>query len=454
MNLSLFKHASNGISNLKSITYSPYGEPKSKIHPKGFTLVEMLIVAPIVILVIGVFVSAIVNMTGEVLSSRGANALTYSVQNALNTIDADVKTSGGYLAKNNIPLSNGQGYDNGTLEFHNANDTSIGAMLILNSYATTAGPLSSTRSNIYITGQPNTCISTLVSQNTKLIMNIVYFVKNDSLWRRVIMPSTYESAGCNVPWQKPTCVPGYDSAIYTFCKANDTKLVEGISASGFDVDYYAAGSTSANTTANDSNQTDAARQTTMRTTNTVSVTINATKTIAGRDIIQSGTIKSVSANNDITIPPAIDSNWIPGIIGTVLEGKYVHKTDLTGSYQYKTTNTAVEYPQGAIGLDPVHPSNMVLVSPQTFPSIIFSDYPAQNACKAINGRLPILNELHAMYEGLATYGNFQYGSSVRYWSSTEVFYNYAYEQEFSDSGETFTFYSGKTNMNYVRCVKD
>ena len=39
----------------------------------GFTVVELLVIAPIVILTIGAFVATIVNMTGEVLASRGAN---------------------------------------------------------------------------------------------------------------------------------------------------------------------------------------------------------------------------------------------------------------------------------------------------------------------------------------------------------------------------------------------
>lgn len=273
-------------------------------HKHAFTLVEMLIIAPIVILVIGIFISAIVSMTGEVLSVRGANALTYNVQNALDTIDADVKSSSGYLATNNVTLTTGQGYNNDATDFHNANtDTSIGTMLILNSYATTANPLSSARSYIYVPNQPNACTSASVSQNSKVMMNIVYFVKDDnsdgvkSLFRRVLMQPDFKTAGCSPPWQKPTCTIGYSAS---FCEANDIKLVDGISTSGFVINYYAAGSTTANAIANASAQTEPARQAAMQTTNTVGVTINAAKTYAGRDIAQSGTIKSVSENNNIT----------------------------------------------------------------------------------------------------------------------------------------------------------
>ena len=58
---------------------------------QGFTLIEMLVIAPIVVLAIGAFLTVIISMTGEVLASRGANTLTYNIQDALNRIDQDVK---------------------------------------------------------------------------------------------------------------------------------------------------------------------------------------------------------------------------------------------------------------------------------------------------------------------------------------------------------------------------
>ena len=193
---------------LKSLTTV---RPLTKHSKKsGFTIIEMLIVAPIVLLTIGVFIGAIVNMTGDVLASRSANSTTYSIQDALNQIDTDVKSSAGYLATNNFTLSAGQGYDNGstsTTAFQNAS-TANGTMLILNSYATPTNPLSSGKNYINLVNQPNACNSATVNQNSKLMINIVYFVKDNTLWRRVVMPSTYANVGtnCTEPWQKPTCV--------------------------------------------------------------------------------------------------------------------------------------------------------------------------------------------------------------------------------------------------------
>lgn len=160
-------------------------------------------------------------------------------------------------------------------------------------------------------------------------------------------------------------------------------------------------------------------------------------------------ITNNSAPVAVVNPYAADpTNWTPGIAATALAGKFVRSTDLGSTYQYKTSTTAVTSPQGLIGLDPISPSNMSLVNPQTNTSVDFSIYPAQNACKAISGRLPNLQELLAIYNGRALYGN--NFTTVYYWSSTEeTNVILASIVNFYDGN-----YSGtvKTNNWYVRCV--
>jgi len=524
------------MSNHNSKSTSPPTTHHLLTTNRGFTLVEMLIIAPIVILVIGIFVSAIITMTGDVLAVRGKNALAFNIQDALNRIDQDVKVSGGYLATNNVTLTLPQGLKNDNItNFYNVQgpnaDATNGTMLILNSYATTANPLSSARNFVYTTS-PNACNSALVSQNQKVATNIVYFVKNNALWRRVIAPSNYATAGCSVPWQQPTCAPGY---VAVFCKTQDIKLVDGVSASGFVINYYtSAAATTPIANAVNNTLSDADRQTALQTASSINVTISATKTLAGRDVSQSGTIRSSSpivTANPITAIAAITGTpqvgqvltagaltplgatasyqwqssatsggtytnisgatsstytlvsgdvgkyikvvatgtgsysgsatsaattmvaadpWYSGIAATALAGKHVYKTDLGSTYQYKTANTAVASPQGATGLDPNWLSMMSLVSPQTNPGVDFSAYPAQNACKAIGGRLPNMQELLAIYDGQASYGN-NFQASGAYWSSTESDTSTgAYYVNFST--RSWNTVTSKTNALYVRCV--
>lgn len=266
---------------------------------KGFTVVEILIVVPIVILVIGVFITAIVNMTGEVMASRGANTLIYNVHDALSRIEQDVKLSSGYLATNSFTLTAPQGTDDST-NTPFINSTSQSSSLILSTVATTNNPLSSSR-NIVYKNAPYACSNAQVDQNEPVTLNVVYFLKNGSLWRRVIMPANYYSAGYGCDsitkaptpiWQQATCSPSIPAG--TFCKASDTKLVDGITnATGFKISYYASpDSTTADEIANNYNKTATDRQPSLLATTTVGITINATKTIAGREISQSGTIRA------------------------------------------------------------------------------------------------------------------------------------------------------------------
>jgi len=318
----------------------------------GFTIIEILVVAPIVILVIGAFIGAIVNITGDVLATRGASSLSYSIQDALNQIEQDIKLSDGFLAINNFSLVTPQGYDNGTSNFHNV-DATNGTMLILNYPATTDNPLNAVQ-NIYAVGQPNPCGSSKVSRNTKVEFNVIYFVKNNTLWRRVVAPYNYAAVGCSVPWQQPSCAPGVVNA---FCKTEDQKLVDGITASGFKVDYYVSSGATSPITNNDAS--DANRQISLMAASTAVVSISATNSVAGRDVSQTGSIRSVSRNTNFSIPADITTPGAPtSLTATPGVGQIVlnwtapasnGNTPIIGYKVYRSATTGTETLYATIG---------------------------------------------------------------------------------------------------------
>lgn len=274
-------------------------------HNKGFTLVEMLVVAPLVILLIGAFIALLINLTGEALSSRGADSLAYDVQNALTQIEEDVQYSAGFLAVNDISLTNiGQGYGDTTASGSTTNFTNVAvsggssASLIIKAYAINGNRNNPATSLVPLANTPNDCTDPATyAENTPMTIDIVYFVDTSgTLWRRTIMQENYSSASviCGAaPWQQPTCIPGYNAATRTHCKASDVKLLENVSSTGFSFNYYTnAGTTTSDTTAVNASATNAARDTALAATDTVQVDISVTKTIAGRDISRSGTIRA------------------------------------------------------------------------------------------------------------------------------------------------------------------
>jgi len=168
-------------------------------------------------------------------------------------------------------------------------------------------------------------------------------------------------------------------------------------------------------------------------------------------LIATNTASTTKYNiTDNSAPILGSSNWISGIAATALANKWVYNVDISGDKSYKTSVTTLTSPQGVTGIDPNYPLHMALVNPQTNPNVDFSAYPAQNACKAIGGRLPNMQEIAAIYSSKASYGN-NFQANV-YWSSTE--YNiggsgaaYGY-----DLWSNTVYFASKTDTLFVRCV--
>lgn len=272
-----------------------FKQPMSR-NNKGFTIVEVMIVMPIIILVIGGLISAIIVMTGDVLANKEASYLQYSIQDALDRIEYDTKISAGFLATNNITIYDRQGYENNNSSpFENADNSNSGpnsTSLILNYYATTNNPADSTRNLVYSKGI-NNC-GDLKQQDPPVMLNIVYFVKNNTLWRRVIAPENYLTISCETPWQQPSC---YE--VGSFCKAKDIKLVEGITE--FSISYYKPPYTDTDilTNASDATKDIIIRNDDLHSNqNTaIKVKISATGKTAGRSYSESETVQAISPNN-------------------------------------------------------------------------------------------------------------------------------------------------------------
>lgn len=196
-------------------------------HSRGFTLIEMLIVAPIVILVIAAFIALTISLTGRALQLRAENTVAYNTQDTLDRIERFVNlaskfnaTTGGLTA----PL----GKNDSTTAF--ASDDP--ATLILESPATTDSPLKDTRDSVYYNA-PNSCGTPAEKLNSYYTVQYVFFVdSNKTLWQRTL-PGPLNSGICQTPWQLASCKPGYTSST---CRTNDTKLLDNVSA--FTINYH------------------------------------------------------------------------------------------------------------------------------------------------------------------------------------------------------------------------
>lgn len=285
-----------------------------KQRTTGFTLIEVLVIIPVVILIVVVFIAAIVAVTGSSLKTRMSNQLVYELQDTLNTMEQDIKLSSGFLSTNSsdtqsttLSLQSPQGINDGGAAFNNVGlnypDTSspVNPTLILLAHATNKNPQDPSRALVYLANQPNACAATTVTQNTPLAYNVVYYINNDALWRRVIMPSNYATSGvaCSSPWQQPSCSPGQTSS---FCKTDDSELLNGIDSVRYTYlsgpgDPTSSSLTSFNSAATNTGNNAASRQTALNSISTVYVTITAHKQAAGDTISQTVTMQATKLNN-------------------------------------------------------------------------------------------------------------------------------------------------------------
>lgn len=257
-----------------------------KLISSGFTLVEMLVIAPIALIVIAGLVAAMVAMTGNALVTNARSSTAYNIQDALSRIDQDARIAVNFL-NSYTPLRAPQGDGGGTTPF-----TVGSGDLMMTQQATTQSPYNATRDVVYYRNKPYACDSASgVAANERLYLRVIYFVKDQTLWRRTIVaPSTLTlntvNTVCSLPWQRDSCPLG-STLNGAPCDHYDERLLDNVSA--FSTQYYTPGGALTGDQA---------------AADTILVTIATSQTAAGTTIYQTSKLRSSRTNNVLnsTIP--------------------------------------------------------------------------------------------------------------------------------------------------------
>lgn len=284
--------ATKNLRNIKSMRHQT-----SKSAP-GFTLVEVLIIAPIVILAIGAFVAIMVSVVGEVLVTRNTTSQTNDIHGALDQIEQDVKLSLEFpVTTGSLPSPQGRNNNfTGTSAFTSADPNT----LVLQTAATSFDGI------MYYANQPNPCPEVDFYYYPNVVYNRVftitnmYFVKDGALWKRTYVPtynlnvtSPDQSTLCSDsnPRERNTCSPGYTASR---CQTQDTKLIENVTA--LSTAFFATGDSTTNVGAGNS-----------ATATTVEVSITASTKSAGEPIAT--TMKRRMSKLDQANPTSTTSRW-------------------------------------------------------------------------------------------------------------------------------------------------
>lgn len=264
--------------------------PRNNNNESGFTLVEMLVIAPVAMVAIGGFIALMIAIVGDVLISRESNTMTYDTQSALNRIEADILLSAQFLTTTDtLPSPQGSNNNfNGTSAFTNNN------ALILSTLATNENPANSTRMLVNYANQPNPCGSKQTF-NRILFNQTIYFIKDNALWRRTFVPTFNNNTAnpdantvCTPVWQQNSCSPGQTA---TRCQTNDERLLTNVT--NFSFQYYST-----------PRSNNPAPATSAKEAQTIEVTLAGGKTAAGQDVTSSGSLRATRINDlDSSLPP-------------------------------------------------------------------------------------------------------------------------------------------------------
>ncbi|MFZ1301132.1 MAG: type II secretion system protein [Candidatus Microsaccharimonas sp.] len=217
---------------------------------KGFTVVELAVATPIVIIVMVTILGFLISLLTDFSNQRISQTLNVNGQVALQQIEADVKLSPQFLTTVDTstfsdpygPINTGSAW---SFEGSAPTTSPYYRALILETYATTQNPILSTRAPVYLNQVG--CTGDQLYTNDVLRNTVIYFIRNQTLYRRVLTDTT--SATCSSPFQVQSCPTDVTYPRSSSCVTDDVELLKNVS--GFNITYYSdAGSSTALTTYN------------------------------------------------------------------------------------------------------------------------------------------------------------------------------------------------------------
>jgi len=205
----------------------------------GFTLVEMLAIAPIIVLVLATFIGLMINMTGDVLATSARNKMAYMANKSQDMMVDDVHRTVLFPNQSFTPqapqgLTSSVVLDaNGTSEPIYNGDQPFQIKqynLILRQVATDKSPFDPARKIVRKANAPYACSDAAnVEKNDPFLYDVIYFQTAKKIpppaapnayyhrwFRRILFDKN--STPCVTPWQKPTCAKGQTGVN---CKAVD-----------------------------------------------------------------------------------------------------------------------------------------------------------------------------------------------------------------------------------------
>jgi type II secretory pathway pseudopilin PulG len=194
-----------------------------KLRQAGFTLIEVLIISPVVMLTIIIIMSFLFNQYGQLTQQGSQINLNIEAQNITFSMQDDIFYANAFNS----------GLNSGLLDTYQPSGgwkyNSDPKTLIISTPALTESYRSDTRKLVYINTEG--CDASVIQENAPLYNNVIYFVSGTNMYKRIVSaPATM--ATCGTSFLPQSCPSDHTSAS---CPA-DRLLTDKLNS--FTITYY------------------------------------------------------------------------------------------------------------------------------------------------------------------------------------------------------------------------
>lgn len=180
----------------------------------GFTLLEVVVIMPIMILTVAVLVAFLITVYGNLLSKNVSLQLAAEAQSALFSMRDDMFYAVRFASTNQNDTTDANAPSGGW------NAVTQNSLIVYEA-AYTAPREIANRQLVYKKDTPNPCNGTEIGQNQYSTNTLIYFVSGGTLYRRVLVPD--QTRNCLSTYRLQTCPSAGSGCSQDVAVANDVK---------------------------------------------------------------------------------------------------------------------------------------------------------------------------------------------------------------------------------------
>lgn len=203
---------------------------------RGFTIPELLIAISISTIVMVGLISLITSLSQVSSRTLKTSEQIRNNQSIISAIQEDLRSSKAFTATNTVPDSDSSASPAGAGGWTYKGTGEHKRMLVLQTFATTAATQDSSRRIVYFDDGVGGC----PVGRTPVYNNVIYYLKDTTLFRRTLVPTTPTVAPLFCTGQTPsqirTCTTPGAPGMPANCGQRDVAIASNISA--FEVEYF------------------------------------------------------------------------------------------------------------------------------------------------------------------------------------------------------------------------